>query len=57
MVGAISRGLTLKDMDNLTIGQIVDYCIEYNNINGYTDENESEEDTIIIAGQKEFDKF
>ncbi len=30
MVGALARGLTLRDFDTLTIGQVVDFCAEYN---------------------------
>lgn len=30
MVGALSRGLTLRDFDTLTVGQVVDFCAEYN---------------------------
>ncbi|ERT57758.1 hypothetical protein [Peptoniphilus sp. BV3C26] len=52
MAGAISRGLTLKDFDNMTIGQIVDYCKTYNDLN-----KEPEEKDTKIASQKDFDKF
>lgn len=52
MAGAISRGLTLKDFDNMTIGQIVDYCKTYNDLNKSPEEKETK-----IASQKDFDKF
>ena len=31
MSGAIGRGLCLGDFDVLDVGQIIDYCITYNN--------------------------
>ncbi len=52
MTGAITRGLTLKDFDNMTIGQIVDYCKTYNDLNKSPEEKDTK-----IASQKDFDKF
>lgn len=52
MTGAITRGLTLKDFEDMTIGQIVDYCKTYNELN-----KPAEEKGTKIASQKDFDKF
>lgn len=52
MTGAITRGLNLKDFDNMTIGQIVDYCKTYNELNKSPEEKDTK-----IASQKDFDKF
>jgi hypothetical protein len=52
MVGAIKRGLTLKDFECLTIGMIIDYCSEYNDW-----ENQSKEHNIKKATQEDFNKF
>lgn len=54
MTGAITRGLTLRDFDNMTIGQIVDYCKTYNDLNKLPEEKEKETRT---ASQKDFDRF
>lgn len=51
MTGAISRGLTLKDFDSLTLGQIIDYVITYNNKEPDDDDGERE------ATQADFDRF
>ena len=40
-MGAVSRGLSLQDFDNMEIGEIVDFCITYNNLN-YGDDDEKE---------------
>lgn len=55
MAGAMMRGLQFADMKEMTIGEIVDYCIVYNNINTPTDEKE--EDKVTRATQADFDKF
>lgn len=55
MTGAISRGLTLVDFKEMTIGQVVDYCIVYNNIN--THDDKEKEQTTRKATQKDFDNF
>ena len=54
MTGAITRGLTLRDFDSMTIGQIVDYCKTYNDLNKATEERDKE---TKIASQKDFDRF
>lgn len=53
MAGAIMRGLTLKDFDNMTIGQIVDYCKTYNELN----KPDEEQTKTKKASQKDFDRF
>jgi len=50
MVRSIEKGLSLRDWDMLTIGQIIDYIIEFNNLN-------SDEVPVRVAGQKDFDSF
>lgn len=30
-MAGIDRGLTMSDIQHMTIGEVVDYCIEYNN--------------------------
>lgn len=52
MTGAISRGLSLSDFEKMTIGQIVDYVITYNEI--HSDKKEQEERE---ANQSDFDSF
>lgn len=52
LVGASLRGLNIDIFYNMSPGQIVDYCIAYNNI--MFDKNEDEE---RIATQEDFDKF
>lgn len=54
MTGAITRGLALKDFEEMTIGQIVDYCITYNDFSKSKDEPEEK---IRIASQRDFDRF
>lgn len=51
MVGATVRNLNLEMFNELTPGQIVDYCIEYNNIM-YDNENIERD-----ANQNDFDRF
>lgn len=52
MAGAISRGLNLSDFKDMTIGQIVDYCIEYNDMQ----KTDKKKDTKK-ARQEDFDNF
>lgn len=54
MAGALTRGLTLTDFKNMTIGDVVDYCIAYNNAQ-YSDKKE--EPKVRKASQKDFNKF
>ena len=53
MVGASLRGLSLLMFEKMTPGQIVDYCIEYNNVLEY----DQEEDQEKTATQADFDRF
>lgn len=54
MVGATSRGMDLVNFKDLNPGQIVDFCIEYNNI--FVD-NEKDETNERKAKQSDFDRF
>lgn len=51
MVRSIERGLPLRDWEFLTIGMIVDYVIEFNNLRS------DQPETVKVAGQAEFDRF
>lgn len=53
MVGATQRGLTINDIKEMDIGDIVDYVIEYNNIM-LTD---NDEPGVRRATQADFDNF
>ena len=53
MVGATTRGLGLEMFFNMSPGQIIDYCIEYNNTLNVSDNEEVE----IVATQLHFDRF
>ena len=52
MVGAVMRGLSIDAFENMSPGQIVDYCIQYNNTI-----NEEKEDKERMATQEDFDRF
>lgn len=54
MYGAITRGLTLSDFKELTIGMIFDYCITYNNEHI---PDEEKQDETRMATQADFDRF
>ena len=58
IAGALSRGLTLQDFEKLTIGQIVEYCITYNQANNQS-KNDDGDDKIITrkATQSDWDRF
>lgn len=53
-MGAIERGLTLKDFEEMTIGMIIDYVITYNNAH-LNEEDENEE--VRLATQADFDRW
>lgn len=53
MVRAIERGLSLKDFEILTIGMILDYIIEFDNLQPQDDEPNSTKE----ATQRDFDAF
>ena len=50
MVGAIKRGLSLRDFEEMTLGMLLDYFFEF-------DQFENDEDEEIKATQEDFDKF
>ena len=52
MAGAIARGLSLSDFEKMTIGQVVDYVITYNEIH-----EEKQESGDRKATQQDFDNF
>lgn len=54
MTGAIARGLSLNDFDRMTLGQIIDYCITYNEINKQDKEDKEE---TRQATQHDFNNF
>lgn len=54
MVGALKRGISLKDFNDMTVGMIVGYITEWNNLN-LSDEDKEEE--IKEASQSDFDSF
>lgn len=56
MTGAIQRGLSLSDFNSMTIGQVVDYCITYNELNDLG-EDEEEKPKTRIASQEDWDRF
>lgn len=58
IVGAIARGLSYEGVNNMSIGQVVDYCIEYNKINKI--ENSKDEDKKAVtreATQADWDRL
>lgn len=57
MTGAITRGLSLTDLEKMTVGQLVDFCITYNESMKPKDEKKKEETKIRRATQKDFDRF
>lgn len=54
VAGALSRGLTVADFDDMDIGDVVDYCITYNN-NIDTEKKDDEERRQ--ATQEDWDNF
>ena len=53
MVGATSRGLSIDSFDQMNPGQVLDFCIAYNNQMA----DDDEEDTEVFATQDDFDRF
>lgn len=53
MVGATQRGLTIDDVKEMDIGDIVDYVIEYNNMM----ESDDDKPGVRMATQADFDSF
>jgi len=56
MVGASMRGMPLQMFEDMTIGQIIDFCITYNNINA-SDDEEDGSPKIRKATQEDFDRL
>lgn len=54
MAAVALRGLNMSDLDDMTIGDAVDYCIAYNEI---TSESEREENRTRKATQNDWDTF
>lgn len=54
MVGALKRGISLNDFNDLTVGMIIGYITEWNNHNLSDDEKEEE---TRQATQADFDSF
>lgn len=54
MAGAIARGLSVQDFYHMTIGQIVDYCIEHNNL---MSPEKDDKPIIRQATQADWDNF
>lgn len=52
MAGAVQRGLSLSDLDNLTLGQFVDYVVTY-----YEGMEPAEKQEYREAEQADFDRF
>lgn len=58
VLGALERGLSLCDFENLTVGMIFDYVITYNN-ERLTDllDKDNGSDTVRLATQTDFERF
>lgn len=56
MTGAITRGLSLSDFSNMTIGQLVDYCITYNDLSTPSDKKKKKP-KVREANQTDYDNF
>lgn len=60
-IGGIGRGLSRVDYKTMTVGQVVDYCITYNDM--YRSESDSDENnnsqrgTTRKATQADWDRF
>lgn len=54
IVRSLERGILLKDFEDLTMGQIMDIIVTFNNLNLDKDEKEEE---IREATQSDFDNF
>ena len=55
LIGAISRGLSYEGISEMEIGQVVDYCIEYNEFEKINDKSESANTTVRQATQADWD--
>lgn len=58
MVGATSRGMTLEGLNDMTLGQVVDYFIIWNEMNIPPEEKEKkEQNKTRKATQADWDAF
>jgi hypothetical protein len=57
MVGAIKRGLTLRDFEDLTFGMVMGYIATYNDICFSDEEGKEDKDSFRMASQADFDNF
>lgn len=55
LVAGLSRGLSIQDMEYMTLGSWIDYIIEWNNI--HRDPKDNEESADRMATQADFDAF
>jgi len=56
MLGALERGLSLRDFEDLTPGMLLDYIITYNNERRNDADGDTRE-TVRQATQVDFDRF
>jgi hypothetical protein len=56
MLGALERGLSLRDFEDLTLGMLLDYIITYNN-DRLNDADGDTRETVRQATQADFDRF
>lgn len=54
MLRAIERGLCLNDFENMTVGMIIGYIVEYNNEHL---EDEDKKDEVMQATQVDYNRF
>lgn len=57
ITGAVQRGLSFEGIKEMTIGQIVDFCIEYNEINEPDDKKKKRRRNVRKATQADWDAF
>lgn len=58
MLTALERGLTMQDIKEMTIGQVVDFCIEYQNRQYEIEKEEKRRETKgRKATQADWDSF
>lgn len=57
MVGAIKRGLTLRDFEDLTFGMVMGYIATYNDICFSDEGGKEDKDSFRMASQADFDNF
>ena len=54
LVAGLSRGLSMQDMEYMTLGAWIDYIIEWNNIHR---DPSNKEESDRMATQSDFDAF